>query len=138
MQYSRSTYKHSQKTQWVFSRGFLWMSIRGSCFLCSASPRFLFRLTIECTREYKKLDIIWSKSGCNKNIIEWMAMKISEKCKIKLSTDKHNTKVYPWLRIRDCKITHLRLHLDNGILQRKAMNSAKNIFFLYLRLSKYF
>ena len=34
-----------------------------------------------------------------------------------------NLKKCFWVCIRDCKITHLRLHLDNGILQRKAMNS---------------
>ena len=67
--------KHGKTIKWVLSMF--------PCFLCSASPRFLFRLTIECTREYKKLELIWSKSGCDKKIIEWMAMKISEKRKIK-------------------------------------------------------
>ena len=40
--------KHGKTIKWllnIFSCFF---------FLCSASPRFLFRLTIECTREYKK------------------------------------------------------------------------------------
>ena len=73
--------KHRKTIKWVYHGR--------HCFLCSASPRFLFRLTIECTREYKKLDIIWSKSGCNKNIIEWMAMKISEKCKISPRLNVH-------------------------------------------------
>ena len=63
MSIHRPTDTHSQNNgktiKWVLSI-FL-------CFLCSALPRFLFRLTIECTREYKKLDTIWSKSGCDKN-----------------------------------------------------------------------
>ena len=67
--------KHGQTIKWVLSIF--------PCSLCSALPRFLFRLTIECTREYKKLDTIWSKSGCYKKIIEWMAMEICEKHKIR-------------------------------------------------------